>query len=291
MKPAAFAYQRPDAIAAVLDTLSAGAPDVALLAGGQSLVRLMNARTVRLAVLVDINGVPGLDHLDVTADTVRIGAMVRVGRLERDPSLRARLPVLAEAAALIGHPQIRSRATIGGSLSHADPAAELPTLAVTLGARLRLRSASGERVVPASDFYQAPQATVRRHSELLTEIEIPAPGNLIAQFAEISRRVNDLPLVGVCIAVTVDDGVITSAQVGAGGVGPVPIRLTTAEQMLAGQALADLAPGLPLHGALAATADHVDPSDEPGVPAAFRRGLLRAAIRRAAARLTIAETL
>jgi carbon-monoxide dehydrogenase medium subunit len=293
VKPAAFEYRRPGTVADVLDMLDRAEPDVALLAGGQSLVRLMNLRAVRPVVVVDLDRVAGLDDVTVTADTVRVGAMVRIARLERDPALRERLPVLSEAAALVGHPQIRSRATLGGSLCHADPAAELPTLAVALGARLRLVSAAGERVVPADEFYRGPRLTVRRPGELLTEVEIPAPGGLRARFVEISRRANDLPLVGVCPAVVLADGVVTAARLGAGGVGSTPVRLPAVERALLGRTPAELAGSAaarrpsddPLHRALAAAAEETDPPDDPHAPPAFRRALLRAALRRALARL------
>lgn len=275
MKPAAFAYLRPATVDGVLDVLAGPQRDVAVLAGGQSLVRLMNLRAARPSSVVDINRVPGLDHVEATGGVVRVGAMVRLARLERERAL----PVLAEAAALVGHPQIRGRATIGGSLCHADPAAELPTLAVTLGARLRLRAVSGERVVPAEEFYLGRHETALRQDELLTEIELPVPH--AARFVEISRRANDLPLVGVCVAVEVDDGVVTAARAGAGGIGPVPVRLPAVERVLTGRARAELAPSHSLRRALAAAADEVVP------PSAFLGGLLRAALRRAVTDLEV----
>lgn len=265
MKPAAFDYVRP---ATVDDVLAVLGEDVAVLAGGQSLVRLMNLRAARPASVVDINRVPGLDHVEVAGGTARIGAMVRLARLAREN----RFPVLAEAAALVGHPQIRSRATIGGSLCHADPAAELPTLAVTLGARLRLRSAAGERVVPAEEFYLARHTTARRPGELLTEIELPVPH--AARFVEISRRANDLPFVGVCVAVELSGGVVTSARVGAGGIGPVPVRLPAVEQALTGRASTELA----------SVRDALGQVD---TPSPFLGGLLRAAVRRAVTGLEV----
>ncbi len=278
MKPAAFDYVRPATVDGVLAVLAGEhGEQAAVLAGGQSLVRLMNLRAARPSSVVDINRVPGLDHVEVADGTVQVGAMVRLARLERDPVLRDRLPVLAEAAALVGHPQVRSRATIGGSLCHADPAAELPTLAVTLGARLRLRSAEGERVVPAEEFYLARHTTALRQGELLTEIELPVPH--AARFVEISRRANDLPLVGVCVAVEVDGGVVRDARVGAGGIGPVPARLPAAEQVLTGRTLAELRSAAEPRQALASAAGQV------GTPSPFLGGLLRAALRRAVVEL------
>ncbi|MFD9498805.1 FAD binding domain-containing protein [Streptomyces sp. NPDC060035] len=284
MKPAAFDYHRPDTVEDVLGLLTGGAPDVALLAGGQSLVRLMNLRTVRPSVVVDINRVAGLGHVTATADALRIGPMVRLHRIEHDPLVRERLPVLARAAALVGHPQIRSRATIGGSLCHGDPAAELPTLAVALGARLRLRSADGERTVAAEEFYHRPYTTVRRPSELLTDIEIPVPSGVVRHVEEISRRTNDLPLVVVCVALGLAGGTVATARIAAGGVAPTPVRLTAAEHALTG-----LAPGAPLDAVLAAAAEEADPLDVPHAPPGLRRALLRTALRRALVRLTPSE--
>lgn len=280
MKPAAFDYHRPDTVEDVLGLLTGGAPDVALLAGGQSLVRLMNLRTVRPSVVVDINRVAGLGNLTATADALRIGSMVRLHRIEHDPVVRERLPVLARAAALVGHPQIRSRATIGGSLCHGDPAAELPTLAVALGARLRLRSSDGERTVAAEEFYHQPYTTARRPSELLTGIEFPVPSGVVRHVEEISRRTNDLPLVVVCVALGLAGGTVASARIAAGGVAPTPVRLTAAEHALTG-----LAHGAPLDAVLAAAAEEADPPDVPHAPPGLRRALLRTALRRALVRL------
>lgn len=174
MKPAAFEYRAPGTVSEALTLLAeAGNKSTAVLAGGQSLVPLLNTRSVRPRIVVDLNRLPGLDGITVTGETVRIGAMTRLREVASDPALRAKLPILPETATLVAHPQIRGRSTIGGCLCHADPAAELPTLAVALGARLRLRSYRGDRVEPADSFFRAAHRTTRCDDELLVSVKFP----------------------------------------------------------------------------------------------------------------------
>ena len=276
MKPADFEYHRPATVDEVTALLDRSAASVAVLAGGQALVRLMNLRQARPAVVVDINRVPDLDAVSTTEDTLRVGAMTRLRRLTQDPTVLARLPVLARAAAFVGHPQIRTRATIGGSLCHGDPAAELPALAVALNARLHLRSSGGVRVVPAAEFYHAPYRMARHPTELLTDIEFPAPPGLTATIEEFSFRANDLPLVAVCVGVLLGADVVTRAWVAAAGVGRRPVRLPAVESELVGRSL-----GAELDAVVAAADGEIDPPPAPGVTADFRRALLRTVLRRA----------
>jgi aerobic carbon-monoxide dehydrogenase medium subunit len=236
MKPAAFDYRAPGTVSEALTLLAeAGSRSAAVLAGGQSLVPLLNTRSVRPQLVVDINRLPGLAGITVTGETVRIGAMTRLRDIASDRALRAKLPVLPETTALVAHPQIRGRSTIGGSLCHADPAAELPTLAVALDARLCLRSSRRDRVEAAGRFFRAAHDTTRREDELLVSVEFPIHPGMRFAFAEFPRHgQGGRPLIGVCAGVAMDGGVVTSARLAAGGITNRPVRLAAAEAALVG---------------------------------------------------------
>lgn len=300
VKPPVFAYLEPRTVAETTEILAAatgrkdGATNGAtnggtvLLAGGQSLVPLLNRRRVRPAALVDLNRVEGLDTVALGEHSVRIGALVRLRTLENDHALRAVLPVLPEAVRQVAYPQIRSRSTLGGSLCHADPAAELPALALALGARLRLRSTYGERIERADDFYLPGGRTTRRHDELLTEIEFPLRDAFRHGFTEIPRHgERGYPLVGVCVAVGLDGtGTVTVARVAGAGAADRPHRLTAAEEALAGKNLVRLGRrGDGLADVLGAVEVEAAPRTDPYGSAAFRRALLRTALRRTVSRL------
>ena len=174
MKPAPFEYQAPASLEAALDALARHGGDAKLLAGGQSLIPVMNFRLAEPALLIDINKLAELDFIRRDEEGhLRIGAMVRQRRLERDPLVAEMAPLLHEAVPFIAHPQIRNRGTFGGSLAHADPAAELPALAVALGARFRLQRAGGDRWVAAEDFFAGLFATALEPDEMLVEAAIP----------------------------------------------------------------------------------------------------------------------
>jgi carbon-monoxide dehydrogenase medium subunit len=215
MKPAPFEYLAPDSLAAALEALAAHGGEAKLLAGGQSLIPAMNFRLAQPAVLIDLNRVSELDFVERQPDgSVRIGALTRQRRLERDPELARAAPLLAQALPHVAHPQIRNRGTFGGSLAHADPAAELPAVAVALGARLRLRSARGERWVPAEEFFLGLFTTALDPDEALVEAVLPAPPpRRGTAFLEIARRHGDYAQVGVAAWVTLaGDGRIAAAR-------------------------------------------------------------------------------
>ena len=236
MKPAPFGYHRPATIAEAVALLDALQDDVKVLAGGQSLVPLMNFRLSVPAELVDINGIAELTGHDVTGDVLRLGALTRHHELERSATVRGAAPLLALAAPYIGHPQIRSMGTLGGSLSHADPAAELPGVMLALDARMVAASARGERIVPAAEFFVSHFTTALEPDELLTAVEVPVAAERTGHaFLEVAARYGDFALVGAGAAVTVDeDGAITEARIGCTSVAPTPVRAAAAEELLRG---------------------------------------------------------
>ena len=243
MKPAPFSYYCPTTLDEAAGLLDQHGDDGKILAGGQSLMPLMSLRLARPAVIVDMNRVPGLDHVAANGDGgLRIGALTRQRALERDADLAARNPLLAAAVPLIGHFQIRNRGTVGGSLVHADPAAELPAVTVALGAEFALASAAGERVVNAEDFYLGYMATACEANEVLTEVRVPAwkTGRLWA-IDEVSRRKGDFAMVGVALWADMDGDACEDARITLFGVGGRPVRVEKAEQRLKGASLDDAA--------------------------------------------------
>jgi len=208
VKPAPFEYAAPRSLDEALDLLARHGGDAKILAGGQSLVPVLNFRLAQPALLVDVNRVPGLDAISATADGgLSIGALVRHRALERSAEVARRAPLLAEAVPFVAHPQIRTRGTFGGSLAHADPAAELPAVAVALGARLRLRRAGGERQLAAEDFFTGLFSTALEPEEMVVGVELPPvpPGSGFA-FLEVARRHGDYAQAGVAASVTLDGG-------------------------------------------------------------------------------------
>ena len=241
MKPAPFDYYCPETLDEAAGLLEQHGDDGKVLAGGQSLMPLMSLRLARPSVIVDLNRVSGLDGIDANGDGgLHIGALTRQRALERDAGLPARNPLLAAAVPLIGHFQIRNRGTVGGSLVHADPAAELPAVTVALGADFVLTSAGGERVVSADDFYLGYMATACEANEVLTEIRVPAwkAGRLWA-IEEVSRRKGDFAMVGVALWADMDGANCADARIILFGVGGRPVRVEKAEQRLQGAALDD----------------------------------------------------
>ena len=241
MKPAPFSYYCPATIEEAVSLLDQYGDDGKVLAGGQSLMPLMSLRLARPAVIVDLNRIAGLDGVaDNGNGGLSIGALTRQRALERDAGLEARNPLLAAAVPLIGHFQIRNRGTVGGSLVHADPAAELPAVSVALGAEFVLASAAGERVVSAEDFYLGYMATAIEANEVLTEIRVPAwkAGRLWA-IDEVSRRKGDFAMVGVALWADMNGDACEDARITLFGVGGRPVRAEQAEQRLRGASLDD----------------------------------------------------
>ena len=239
MKPAAFEYVVADSVEMAVASLAQAGGDAKIIAGGQSLVPMLNFRLLRPSVLVDINRIPDLAYVREDGGVVRIGALTRHHQLETSPVIARHFPVLTEAMAHVAHLAIRNRGTIGGSLSHADPAAELPMMALLLDAELRVVSASGARTVAARDFFRDALSVDLAEDEIVTEVVLPKLPNTGWGFAEVARRSGDFALAAVAATLTLSDGKIARARVAMTGVAPTARRVTEAERLLIGQRLDD----------------------------------------------------
>jgi carbon-monoxide dehydrogenase medium subunit len=242
MKPAPFEYLAPDTVDEALSILQKYGSDAKLLAGGQSLVPAMNFRLAQPGILVDINKLAGLNYISEDGTgRLLLGAMTRQSRLETDSLISKRAPLLYEAMPHVAHPQIRNRGTLGGSLAHADPAAELPVIAVALGARFRIRSSQRERWIQAIDFFQGLFTTALEPEEMLVEIELPvtSPGTGWS-FMEVARRHGDYALMGVAVLVTLDEqSSCTVARIVFLNAGDRPVEALESARMLIGKGLDD----------------------------------------------------
>jgi carbon-monoxide dehydrogenase medium subunit len=270
-------YEAPASIAEAVDSLAEHQDEASVLAGGQSLIPLLALRLARPAVLIDINGLGELSGVSVTDGLVAIGAMTREYAAGESETVAETVPLLAAALPLIGHEAIRSRGTIGGSLAHADPAGELPAVARALDAEFIVRSRSGDRAVPAADWFEGYLTTSRRPDEILVEIRFPAagPGTGVA-FQEVARRHGDFAIVGLAASLTLADGVITDARLAFSGIAEVPVRAGDAEDLLVGQTPS---PELFEEAARRATADIDPPADLHGSPE-YRKKVAAALVRR-----------
>ena len=278
MKPPAFRYARPATLAEALELLAAAGDDAKVLAGGQSLVPLLNLRLAEPKILVDINRIPGLADVRREDGWIRVGALVRHRALETSASARAAEPMLGRAAREIGHLAIRTRGTIGGSLTHADPAAEWPLVAVALGATIKLRSATNERVVEARRFFTGPLTTVAAPDEIATEVAFPAAATGGFGFRELSRRPGDFAVVAVACRVALDGGARCShAALAVAGAHDVPLHVAAVDRVLAGTSGEEAA----IREAADAAAKAVDPSGDVHGSADYRRRMVAVLARRA----------
>ncbi len=262
MKLPQVGYEAPRTVSEAVELLAEHQDEASVLAGGQSLVPLLALRLARPAVLVDINGIAGLSGVSATDGWVAIGAMTREYVAEESGTVADTVPLLAAALPLVGHEAIRSRGTIGGSLAHADPAAELPAVARALDAEFVVRGQSGERVVPAAEWFQGYLTTSRRPDELLVEVRFPAAGpGTGTSFTEVARRHGDFAIVGLAVSLTLSGGAISDARLAFAGVSDLPVRAAGAEDLLVGErpsaelfdaaarrAAGDIDPPADLHG-------------------------------------------
>jgi carbon-monoxide dehydrogenase medium subunit len=281
MKPAPFDYYAPTTVEQALAHLTEHGYEAKVLAGGQSLVPMMNFRLVQPSVLVDLNPISDLAFIHADDDgSLRIGALTRHYQVEMDPLIAARMPLLHEAVPKIGYPQIRRRGTMGGSLSHADPSAELVAVSVALDGRFRLVSPRGERWVPAQDFFVGLFTTVLEPDELLVEVALPPPPPRTGSaFIEVARRSHDFALVGVAAVVSLDEkGACQQARMVFLSAGDRPMQAHRAAELLAGQTLT---PESIRAAAEAAASEDIDPSSDIHATADFRRHLAKILAQRA----------
>ncbi|HXF63189.1 MAG TPA: xanthine dehydrogenase family protein subunit M [Caldilineaceae bacterium] len=280
MKPAPFRYIAPGTLDEALAALGDYGDEAKALAGGQSLIPAMNFRLAQPGVLVDLNPVAELAYLEPAADGgLRIGAMTRQRAVERSALAAQRAPLLHAAMPYVAHVQIRNRGTIGGSLAHADPAAELPAVAVALGGRLRLQSRRGERWMAAADFYQGLFTTALAPDEIVAEAALPPmPAQSGWSILEIARRRGDYALAGVAVVVTMAGGHCEQATLVFFGVGDGPVQAPSAARLLAGEPPTQAAV---VAAAAAAAEQDLDPPGDIHASAEFRRHLAKVLARRA----------
>ncbi|HSR47855.1 MAG TPA: xanthine dehydrogenase family protein subunit M [Anaerolineales bacterium] len=280
MKPPPFEYFAPDSVDEALGAIQRGGPDAKFLAGGQSLVPAMNFRIAQPTLLVDLNRIRDLDFIRSADDGLRFGAMTRQHSLETDPQVAKQAPLLAEAVPFIAHPQIRNRGTFGGSLVHADPASELPVVALALQARMRLAAGGGERWISAEDFFQGMFTTALAPDEMLVEIALPPwPADAGGAFVEFSRRSGDYALMGVAAVLRVDgDRACTEARLVFLNAGDGPVAAPEAAAMLVGRPVDEMSAG---DAADHAAEKEIDPMGNLHATPAFQRHLARVLVRRA----------
>jgi len=283
VKPAPFEWFSASSTEEALALLTEHGEHAKPLAGGQSLIPAMNFRLARPAVLVDLNGITELSGVAVQADGVlRCGAMTRQGVLEKSEMVAAHAPLLAEALPFVAHAAIRTRGTVGGSIAHGDPAAEIPAVLSALGARYLVQSSGGQRWLAADAFMTGLFVTALEPGELLVAIEIPPMAPRTGWgFLEMARRHGDFALAGVACTLTLDDtGNCEGARIVAFGIGDGPVLCTAAADVLVGAT-----PGLEvIREAAAAVASDVTPSSDVHASAAYRRSLVEVLTRRALAR-------
>ena len=238
MKPAAFDYVIADSIDMAVASLADGGGDAKIIAGGQSLVPMLNFRLLRPSILVDINRIGDLAFIQETGKNICVGALTRHFQLETSPVIARHLPILACAMTHVAHLAIRNRGTIGGSLAHADPAAELPMIALLLDAELSIASTSGKRTIAARDFFLDALTVDLAGSDIVTEIVLPKlPPETGWGFDEVARRSGDFALAAAAATLTLSAGIISQARIALTGVGSTTTRAAEAEALLVGQAL------------------------------------------------------
>jgi CO/xanthine dehydrogenase FAD-binding subunit len=273
MKPPPFGYARPDSVAEATSLLRDLGSEAKVLAGGQSLVPLLNFRLAQPTYLVDVNGLTGLGDVDCESG-LAVGALTRHRSLERNPGLRlAPWTAFAEGIRMVGHLPVRVRGTVGGSLAHADPSAELPLLATTFGGAVTAESADATREIPIEDFFQGFLTTSLEPTELLTGVRISEPPlGAVSAFEEFAERSGDFAIVAVCGAMVLGgDGSCRWVRIGVAGAEPAPRRATDAEESLIGRPPTDTA----IREAASIVERTFEPVSDTRADAAFRRELMR----------------
>lgn len=275
MKFPPFAYRAPGSVEKAVEILASD-PEAKIVAGGQSLLPLLALRIVRPSALVDLSNVANLSFIELADGVVRIGGATTLATLEDSQLVKDHLPLLAQAIRHVAHRPIRNRGTIGGSLAHADPAAELPAVAVALEATLTARGPSGERQIDAASFFTGAFTTVLGHDEILTSVEFPLRAGAWS-FQEVARRSGDFALAIAAVGLVLDGATCTQSTVVLQGVGSKPIRSTAAEEVLKNSVIGE---NVAAHAADAATADLRPPADI-HASSDYRRRVTAALVRRA----------
>jgi aerobic carbon-monoxide dehydrogenase medium subunit len=281
VKPVAFSYHRPASVDEALALLARFGADAKIIAGGQSLVPMMNMRLASPAQLVDINDLSELAQLRVRGDRLEVGALARHRGIAESAVAAEHCPLLVQTARTIGHYAIRERGTVGGSLAHADPAAQHALVAVTLGARLTLARKGGQRVVEAGEFLQSAMTTALAPEEMVVAVSYPrAAAGEVSAYRMFNQRHGDYAIVAVAATLALADGRVTGLRLGVGGVGPVPQRLDAVAEAFRGRVvsvdwIAEVA---------RAARDAVAPEENPRVPALYRKELTETLVARALAR-------
>lgn len=269
MKPSLFEYRAVGGLDEALQILGTAGGDAKILAGGQSLLPMMNFRLLTPAVLIDINRIAGLDRIAERSDRLTIGPLVRHRTMATDACVAARFPIVAHAMSHVAHHTVRNRGTFVGSLCHADPAAEMPMAALLLDAEIEIASSHGQRRVHARDFFIGPLTTVLEPDEMVIGVDLPN----LAQgtgwgFEEFARRRGDYALAAAGVTMRRHDGVACDVRIAVMGVGDTPLRLTAAERILEGQNIGQLPQ------AVDAIRDSVEPNSDLHASSAYRRHLV-----------------
>jgi len=285
MKPAPFVYFDPESIEEALDLLHQHGDEVTILAGGQSLGPLLNMRLSTPQIIVDINRVTDLQYYKSDDTGLKIGAMTRQSTLEDDSNIKEIQPLLAASIPYIGHRSIRNRGTVGGSVAHADPAAEWPAIMLTLDGTVLIRNSTSSRTVDASDFYISALTTDLKPDEMLAEIQIPSWSKTSGwSFVEFSRRHGDFAVLGVATQLTTENGQCTKSRIAIIGGDSIPIRTSKAESMLSGETISDEL----LKEVAEQASKEINPSSDMHASAEYRRHLtsvlVSTALRKAADR-------
>ncbi len=284
MKPAWFDYYAPRTLDEALRILGEAGADGRVLAGGQSLVPMLNFRLAKPAVIVDINRIQALRRLEADTNQLYVGALVRHADLLRSADVRSGWPLLAEGTTHVAHMAIRNRGTVCGSICHNDPAAEQPCLLVTLGGTVEIASAKGRRELPAESFLTGLMSTALEPGEMVIGVRYPrpAPGTSVA-FVEFARRLGDFAIGGAAVTLTVRNGACDAARLTLVGMGKGPFRAFDAEKSLTGRKLAGDDGAAAITSAAANAAAAVEPEDDVHASAAYRRHLAGVMARRALA--------
>ena len=274
MKPAWFDYHAPRSLDEALRILADAGPEGRVLAGGQSLMPMLNCRLLNLAVLVDINRIEALNHLDAAGDTLTVGALARHADLLHNAQVRDGWPLLFEATKQVAHPAIRNRGTVCGSVAHNDPAAEHPCVLVAFDGTVEIAGTAGRRQVPAEDFFTGMLSTALQPGEMVVSLHYPrSPAGAGSAFVEFARRLGDFAIAGAAAVLSMRDGICEHARLVIIGMGEGPFRARTAEKILAGHRLGPEEYRDAFAEAAAEVIAAIEPFEDVHASAAYRRHL------------------